>query len=384
MERPFILRGNVKVTIGDYIIGSVVKNNNVEEKEEYIQIIDREHKNEYQEGYLGYIFVDFIPAEKENIKNYATDVKSVETLITYDVIEMVNGNYIKVLYRDDSEDNFIQLTNQCNSNCIMCPDSEQIRNTDIIPDIEKIKRQISRIPDDTKNLCITGGEPGILKYDLIEILKVCKEKLPDTNFLLLTNGRVFSDFNYTNEFVKNLPPNIRLGIPLYADNSKQHDEITNCKGSFDETVKGIKYLLEKNVDIEIRIVVMKKNYKYLEKIAKYISEEFATVEMVNFMALEMMGNAYKNRKQVWIDFEQAGTKLYDAIITLAQNGIPSNIYNFPLCKVDKRLYSLVRKSISDYKVRYKPICDECKLKQYCGGLFFSTINMSDIGIQAVK
>ena len=87
------------------------------------------------------------------------------------------------------------------------------------------------------------------------------------------------------------------------------------------------------------------------------------------MALEMTGNAYKNREQVWINFKEVKEYLYKACITIIKAGIIVNLYNFPLCNLDERLYSIAHKSITDYKIRYKEQCEECLAKENCGGFF---------------
>lgn len=369
-NRPFILKGNINL-INKPVIGKVIINKNVDEKSYYIQVLDKSNSILFQHGYLGYIFINWIPENIEN-QNYAYNILGIDTLLNYDVIEL-NYDHIKVLYRDDSEDNFIQVTSQCNSNCIMCPDSEKVRNTNFSYDLDRICRIIKCIPDDTKNICITGGEPGILKYDLITVLNKCNQYLPNTNFLMLSNGRVFADKKFAEVFSKNVPRNFRIAIPLYSNDAQIHDKITRAKNSFNEAVLGIKNLLALNIQVEIRIVIMKKNYKHLEKISAYISENFNNAALVNFMALEMTGNAYKNKEEVWIDFDTSTKKLYDATLKLLKSGIIANIYNFPLCKLDKRLFTLSKKSISDYKVRYKEKCNDCNIKEYCGGFFPSTM-----------
>ena len=291
---------------------------------------------------------------------------------------------IRDRYRDDSEDNVIVVTNQCNSNCIMCPDSDAVRNTKENPDIKKLLEQVRCIPNDTKHITITGGEPGLLRENLIKLLEECKKYLPNTEFLLLSNGRIFSNTDFTNKVKESLPQYIRIAIPIYADNENLHDKITRAKGSFKQTIVGIKKLIERDVDIEIRIVVLKKNYQHLEDIANFIVKEIPQAKMVNIMALEMTGNAYKNREQVWINFDEVKEYLYRACITLIESGMITNLYNFPLCNLDERLYSLAHKSITDYKIRYKDQCEECLAKGSCGGFFNSTINFKDIEVKPIK
>lgn len=384
-NRPLILKGNINIKNTDeYIIGKIIKNKNIENKETYIQVLNSENIDLYEKGYKGYIFETEPKKIDLNLINYCYNVKDFQTLKDYDVVEIINNKSIRVLYRDDSEDNAIVVTNQCNSNCIMCPDPDIIRNTKENPDIKKILEQIECIPNDTSHITITGGEPGLLKEKLLEVLDKCKKCLPNTEFLLLTNGRVFSDVHFANKIAEVVPSNIRVAIPIYADNEKLHDEITRAKESFNQAVNGIKNLINRNIDVEIRIVVLKKNYEQLEQIAKFIVREFPHTKIVNIMALEMMGNAYKNKDWVWVDFKDIKKYLYNACLTIIRSGIITNLYNFPLCNIDEKLYSLSRKSITDYKVRYKDGCDTCLIKENCGGFFNSTINIKDISIKPIK
>lgn len=382
-ERPFILKGKIFLR-EECIVGKVIVNKNVEDKTRYIQILDDEHIDLFEEGYRAYIFQTEPKLDVLSNISYCYNIQNYETLIDYDVLEIINNVYIKVLYRDDSDDNAIVVTNQCNSNCIMCPDSDIVRMNKENVDINKLIEHVRCIPTDTRYITITGGEPGILKKDLNKLLKECKECLPNTEFLLLSNGRVFSNTEYVNEFAENIPSNIRVGIPLYADNEEEHDNITRAKGSFKQTIVGIKNLIERNIDIEIRIVVLKKNYKLLENIASFIEKEIPQVKMVNIMALEMLGNSFKNREEVWVNFEETKDYLYKACVKLIKSGIVTDLYNFPLCNLDERLYALAHRSISDYKVRFKEECDGCRAKDVCGGFFFSTINQKDIKVKPIK
>lgn len=376
-SRPFILKGNITINSNkEYIIGTVLINQKVDEdRSKYILVLDKEHKNLFEKGYEGYIFISWSPENCKDI-DYVTELFGIDTLINYDVIEF-NDDFVRVLYRDDSTDNFIQVTNQCNSNCIMCPDAEEVRNTRQIISTNRLLRIVDCIPNDTEHICITGGEPGMIKYDLIKLLKKCRECLPNTQFLLLSNGRIFSDYDFTEEFVKNIPYNIRIGIPLYSDIAKEHDEITQVLGSFEQTITGLNNLLKHNLDIEIRVVVMKKNYEKLSNISKFICNNLNKVNHVNFMALEMTGNAHKNKENVWVNFNESTKDLYRASTILIKEGIDVNLYNFPICKIDKRLYSLAQMSISDYKVRYLDKCNNCKVKEKCGGFFPSTMNIQN-------
>lgn len=231
---------------------------------------------------------------------------------------------------------------------------------------------IRYIPGTAPFLTITGGEPTLLKDDFFGLLKTLQYEFDETRFLLLTNGRAFADYDFTQRFVNCIPNNIRVGIPIYGYNEETHDVITQTNGSFKQAVIGIHNLLHYNIETEIRIVLTKQNIDNTEKIARYIIKYFRGIACVNFMGLELMGNAAKNRDKVWLPYEEAFEKSKKAIKLLIANGIDTQIYNIPLCSVETAFWEICAKSISDYKVEFSDECSECDLKSICGGVFDST------------
>ncbi|MBV7276159.1 His-Xaa-Ser system radical SAM maturase HxsC [Clostridium sp. PL3] len=386
--RPLFLKG--KEGRGNYSVVVVCRNDEETISMNKIKIVLKGCNN-FLKGYKFYLF------QEENLKeeivnhlklkgiSYICGVHDLDTLRDKDVIEInpVTCN-IRVLYRSNSNDNFLMLTNKCNNNCIMCPDSLSVRTENNNIPLHIIKRHIKLIDKSTTFLCITGGEPTLLRDDFIEIIKYCKEKLPNTKYLLLTNGRIFYYKNFTETFIKNRPKDMVIAIPIHAHEPKLHDYISSIEGSFVQTFYGVKNLLDKGEKIEIRIVVNKLNYNMLKNIAFMINKYFAKVFRVSFMAMEMLGNAVVNNKEIWISFKDVQTELKQAVLLLLKSGIEVKIYNFPLCSLDKSLWSLNVRSISDYKVRYKDKCKDCSVIEKCGGFFNSTINMEDIKVHPVK
>lgn len=90
----------------------------------------------------------------------------------------------------------------------------------------------------------------------------------------------------------------------------------------------------------------------------------------------MTGNAAKNKNRVWISYPDAFRASKKAIDLLIGAGIDVELYNFPLCAVDKMYRSLCEKSISDYKIRYTERCEKCCQKDACGGMFAGTVRLS--------
>ncbi|OQB13118.1 MAG: molybdenum cofactor biosynthesis protein A [Firmicutes bacterium ADurb.Bin193] len=289
-----------------------------------------------------------------------------------DVLSIDNRGIVYEEYRATSNDNAIVCTLQCNSNCFMCPCSEMSRRTSEICSLEELQELIRYIPRTVPFITITGGEPTLLKNDFFGLFKTLQYEFNETKFLLLTNGRAFADYSFTQRFVECLPNNIRVGIPIYGYNEDTHDVITQTKGSFKQAVIGIHNLLHYNIETELRIVLTKQNINNMEKIARYIIKYFRGIACVNFMGLELMGNAAKNSEKVWLPFDEAFQKSKKAIRLLIGNGINTQLYNFPLCSVEPAYWEICAKSISDYKVEFGKECQECDLKEICGGVFDST------------
>ena len=91
------------------------------------------------------------------------------------------------------------------------------------------------------------------------------------------------------------------------------------------------------------------------------------------MAMEMMGNAMINREKVWQDLRVVSSQAKAAIDYLVLHGIDVRLYNFPLCYIDKKYWPLAKQSITSYKIRYLEKCNDCKVRDVCGGWFNSTM-----------
>lgn len=300
----------------------------------------------------------------------------------YSIFEFTQGSAY-LAFDLSSNDPALFITNRCNSNCIMCPVSSSVRKHDSIISIETLLQICKQIPDDTYHITITGGEPFFLKKDIFKLFVYLKEKLNRIDYLLLTNGRAFADENYVNWFVDSIPSNILVGIPLHGYNAFIHDEITRTPGSFRQTISGLNNLLERRVDIELRIVVSKININALEKISLFIAENLKGIKCVKFIGLEMLGNAWKNREAVWVDYNKSAKPMEKAITILVMRGIDVGIYNYPLCCIDKQFWPLCAKSITNYKVTYLPECEKCSQKDACGGMFHGTYRLMEGKIAAI-
>lgn len=291
------------------------------------------------------------------------------------ICEDGNGTFVDVINGDDTT---LFLTGECNSNCIMCPYTTTKRLGAKKTELPFLLGLMECIDPHTEYLCITGGEPTLSKHDFLRVLEAIKNRFDEAIVHILTNGRTFSYSGFYEEYKKVRPYNTLLGIPLHAGNAALHDTISDCSGSFDQTVAGLDLLYSRHEFIELRIVASALNAEELPELANFIGNRYPAVDHVSIMGLEMMGNAMLHRERVWIPFDKLMPWVLKATDILLSKGVSVQLFNFPLCYIPERYEALYRKSITPSKVEYMEDCEKCTRKNECGGFFRSTKVMSGI------
>ena len=277
--------------------------------------------------------------------------------------------------------NTLFVINQCNSNCIMCPDTDHNRRLPNNITIEDLTRRIDSMDSKSLDVIITGGEPTLLKTQLYNMIFNCYKKMPDVKVTLLTNGRAFADKGYSELFKPFRADKFIVEIPIHGYNPETHDRITQSAGSFEQTIAGTRNIMALGIPVSIRIVLSKLNSDYLIKICEYLVKEFPQLVSISIMGLEMLGSAYKYRDKVWVDFQDVKEVLENSIEICFRGGITPQIYNFPLCLFQEKFWVFYRKSITPSKISYKPQCQGCSMKSQCGGFFFSTIRHTNFQVK---
>lgn len=273
------------------------------------------------------------------------------TLQNGDVVLILKNGRIQKEFSASIASQTIVTTNQCNSNCIMCPYAESVRKKSKIPNTEYLLEFVRYLPAHTKHLVVTGGEPTLAQPGFFSMMLDIKNRFSDIQCLLLTNGRTFAIKKMAQLAKQTFPADTLPAIPIYSVHSNVHDTITQAQGSLKQAVNGIQHLLELQFPIEIRVVVSKLNLSEITDLARFLTHTLPSISVVNLMATEMCGNAAIHRKDVWIDYQTAFQSCIPGIEMLIANGINVGLYNFPLCSVPKAYWGLYKKSISEYKIR---------------------------------
>lgn len=297
-------------------------------------------------------------------------VKSLDHISEDDIVYIGTDGNLRTLYRKNSHQNYLLLTERCNSNCLMC--SQPPKDKDDIDHLHAIHlKLIPLIPKNCIELGLTGGEPTALGDRLFELLALITKELPNTEIHILTNGRAFAINALAEKLSKINNPRIMLGIPLYSDFYQIHDYVVQAKDAYYQTLMGIQNLKRYRVRVEIRVVLHKITIPRLENLSEFIFRNMPFVDHVAFMGLEIMGFTKANLHDLWIDPIDYMEELEKSVSYLARRKIHTSIYNTPLCLLPVDIWCFSRKSISDWKNVYFDECNKCVLKDECGGLFAS-------------
>jgi His-Xaa-Ser system radical SAM maturase HxsC len=309
----------------------------------------------------------------------AYGLRQLDYLDDGDVVAVDPNAFVRTLYRRASPHNFILVTDQCNSYCLMC--SQPPKEIDDFNRLEEHFRLIDLIDPATAELGITGGEPTLFRDGFLELITRCKDRLPSTALHVLSNGRLFFYRRFAEKLGTIAHPDLMLGIPLYSDIDTQHDHIVQARGAFEETVLGFQHLSRYDVRIEIRVVLHALSIPRLPQLATFIVRNFPYACHVALMGLEMVGLVHQNLGELWIDPADYQDQLLRASEILCDAGMNVSIYNHQLCVLDRRLWPLATKSISDWKNIYLPACNGCSAMDACGGFFQSATKVHSAHIK---
>jgi His-Xaa-Ser system radical SAM maturase HxsC len=313
---------------------------------------------------------------------HVSDIGSISHLADGDIVAIHPNGRVDTLFRISSPNNSLFVTERCNSSCLMC--SQPPRAVDDIEYHHTLNcALIPLIPKNTESLGMTGGEPTLLGYRLIELLRLVAEQLPATQLEVLTNGRAFSHRLVVERISEASTSRTLYSIPLYSDYAAQHDYVVQAKNAFVQTVLGLHNLARYDCRAELRVVLHRQTYERLPALAKFIYKNLTFVEHIAFMGMEHTGYARVNDAALWMEPTEYVDQLSEAVEYLSAYGFSVSIYNLQPCLLPQSLWGYCRSAISDWKREYADECLGCDLRETCGGVF-GTSRRKPIGLRAVK
>ncbi len=213
----------------------------------------------------------------------------------------------------------------CNNNCIFCIFGDQKHKG--IRKSAEVKKRLKDMRKQTSSINFTGGDLTIRK-DFFDILDFVKQ-LNFSDVSIETNGRMFSSRIFTKRVLA-IFPNMRFSISVYHINPEIHDSVTRVKGSWDQTVNGIKNIIShENNNITIAFVVGKFNYKILPSAVDFFSD--LGVQILDFILIRKEGAAKDNFDDIGVRISKVVPYLTKAFDKLDKTNLTVRSYGFPFC-----------------------------------------------------
>jgi len=165
----------------------------------------------------------------------------------------------------------IEVTHRCNNKCIHCCNNlpagdDTARSTELNPD--DYNRILDQIADaGCLWILFTGGEIFIRK-DFFEIYAYAKKK----GFLitLFTNATLITP--QVADYLGQWPP-YSIEVTLYGSTRKTYEAISGVPGSFDRCLQGIQLLLERDLPLKLKTVVMAPNLHEFNEMKRFVEDE---------------------------------------------------------------------------------------------------------------
>lgn len=308
--------------------------------------------------------------------NHIYNVTNLEKLHNGDIVSIDKDGTILVLWENDSTQNCLFVTENCNCRCIMCP--QPPKNNDSTWYIKQANEILDIIKNrDISDICITGGEPSTIGNNFFNILRRCTLEHPNAYIAILTNGKNFAKDEYIDKLKNINLHNVTFCISYQSEVDTLHDYIVGVNGSYNKTQKAIYNLARTGAMIEIRTVISKLNYKHLPSLAEHLYNYFPFCVHYAFMGMEIKGYADENKNELLISPLEYKNELKEAILILSNRGLNPSVYNLPLCCIDEEIRQFSCKSISSWKNSLLDKCSRCIKNNKCAG-FFTTSSILPI------
>ncbi len=231
--------------------------------------------------------------------------------------------------------------------------------------IKEIKKGVKKEGD---MIQLTGGEPTI-HPEFFKLFFWARENYPKLRIYLITNGRMFFYEDFTKRVL--IADRLTIQVSLLAHKKEIHDKITGVPKSHDQVVQGIRNILKYKKDgqkLEIRVVLTKINFSFLNEILGFVYNEFKGVDSVTIIFPEIEGKCAINFDKIGLMHSDV-RDLVDKVIPKWVSKIEDlRLYHFPLCQIGSHLWKYVYRTLPPEEVAYIKKCNDCKYRDYCLGI----------------
>jgi MoaA/NifB/PqqE/SkfB family radical SAM enzyme len=250
-----------------------------------------------------------------------------------------------------------------------------------------IDRAVSERPEEIN---FTGGEPTI-RGDILKLISYTKSKGID-RIRVTTNGRMFSYPEFTEKMVESGLTGAIFSV--HCPDAKLHDSLSGVKGSFEQTIKGLKNLHSHRKTIDINTVITSKTYKLLPKTMELVKDYIRSVCLI----FPTIDGHLKENKSLIPRMKEVEKYIHKAVDVLKNAGKRGWTLNYPVCfmkgyeefssimELKTKMYWPHADTILDEKRKGDNIllnaCNNCRYRLVCVGVMKGYVEV--VGDKEIK
>jgi len=220
---------------------------------------------------------------------------------------------------------------KCNCKCVFCSVGDFLtlarKNKNFgVESTKQIKEDIDYADSiNAHTFSFSGGEPTLRK-DLPSLVKYAKSK-NIKKIQIQSNGRMF----YYKKYCKLLidAGANEFAISFHSLKEDIQDKLMGVKGSYKQTLKGIKNLREFDQEVKISIVITKLNYKDIPQLTKMLLD--LGVSEIRYDFVTVSGYVKNNPKAIVPKMSEAVPYIKECLNMFDPKKAWMAVFNIPYC-----------------------------------------------------
>lgn len=210
---------------------------------------------------------------------------------------------------------WVRLTRVCNQRCLFCLDRDAQNGTFL--DFEALRRELLRGRRlGMRRVVLSGGEPT-LHPRFLELVSLARD-LGYGHIQAITNGRRFCYGDFLSKAVAAGLGEITFS--LHGHTQALHDRLTRTPGSFLQALAALKAALSLPLIVSVDVVVNRLNLPCLRELLEFYAAR--GVREFDLLALVPFGDAWRNREELFCDFEDPrNLSLLHRALELSRGGL---------------------------------------------------------------
>lgn len=271
----------------------------------------------------------------------------------------------------------IKITYKCNNHCKFCVQGDK-RKYSLDKSNTEIKTILRENRVNYERVTFTGGDP-LIRADILELVRYAKSL--GYRIQIQTNGRMCAYRDFCKKIIEAGVD--EFAISIHGHNAELHDSLTSSKGSFEQSISGIKHLIYLDKLVITNTVITKLNFRFLPQIAKFLID--LGIPQYQFAFPHILGNAYANLDLIVPRKKEVAPYVKRGLATGIKRKRNARVEAIPYCFLKGYERCLSEIYIPNTKVfdihltenfnlwrkeegkQKGPLCKECKYFQCCEG-----------------